>query len=134
MKRLLLVLLILLLCGCSNKTYKEINYENLSNKLSNNDSFVFVVGQDSCHNCVSFKVVMEKLIKEENLKVYYLDSSKLESNEELVLTTQFFADKGQIYTPVMFVIEKGHLKNKQVGYKNYSVTKKFLTDNGIVRG
>jgi len=133
MKKVLLVLLILLLCGCSNKSYKEISYDELNNKLSNNENFVFVVGQESCHNCVSFKVVMDKIIKEENIKVYYVDSAKLKDNEELVLTNQFFADRGQIYTPVMFVIEGGHLKSKQVGYKNYSVTKEFLIDNGIVR-
>jgi len=133
MKKVLLVLLILLLCGCSNKSYKEISYDELNNKLSNNENFVFVVGQESCHNCVSFKVVMDKIIKEENIKVYYVDSAKLKDNEELVLTNQFFADRGQIYTPVMFVIEDGYLKNKQVGYKNYSITKEFLIDNGIVR-
>ena len=132
MKKILLFLLILLLCGCSNKSYKEISYDKLNSKLSNDDSFVFIVGQDSCHNCVSFKVVMEKIIKEEKIKVYYLDSSKLKDNEELVLTSQFFADKGQIYTPVMFVIEKGHLKDKQVGYKDYNITKKFLIKNEIV--
>lgn len=133
MKKVLLVLLILLLCGCSNKSYKEISYDELNNKLSNNENFVFVVGQESCHNCVSFKVVMDKIIKEENIKVYYVDSAKLKDNEELVLTNHFFADRGQIYTPVMFVIEDGHLKSKQVGYKNYSVTKKFLIESGIVR-
>lgn len=132
MKKVLLVLLILLLCGCGKKTYKEISYEQLFSKLSNDDNFVFVVGQESCHNCVSFKVVMDKIIKEENITVYYVDSAKLKDDEELVLIGQFFADKGQIYTPVMFVIEDGHLKNKQVGYKNYSVTKKFLIDNKIV--
>lgn len=132
MKKILLILLILLLCGCGKKTYKEISYEQLTNKLSNYDSFVFVVGQDSCHNCVSFKVVMDKIISEEDLKIYYLDSALLNAKDSLVLTTQFFADKGQIYTPVMFVIKDGRLRDKQVGYKNYSVTKKFLSDNGIL--
>jgi len=134
MKKVLLVLLILLLCGCGHKTYVDMNYDQFSSKLSNYDSFVFIVGQESCHNCISFKVVMDKIISENNIKIYYLDAAKLDGNQSLVLAGQFFADQGQIYTPVMFVMEKGRLKAKQVGYKDYSITKQFLIDNGILEG
>ena len=41
-------LMIILLTGCGNPKYTEISYEQLKEKLDNKDTFVLLLGSDTC--------------------------------------------------------------------------------------
>lgn len=132
MKKIVFLIIILLLCGCQNKTYTEINYDKLYKKMNSYDNYILFIGKDNCEACKSFKKVIEKLIKEHKIKIFYLNVSSLNEKEKLLVTSKYYTDSGQIYTPVLLIIENGTVKQRQIGNKSYNETYKFLLNNGIM--
>ena len=68
-KKILLALvsliLAVILCGCSNKSYIiNSNIDDIEKKVNNNESFILYIGSKECHNCTSFTPKLEKVVKE----------------------------------------------------------------------
>lgn len=90
MKKYLLVLLILLLCGCSNKVkpfylddayYKESNFieidvEEFKKLEKNKNSFVLLVYQNGCSTSTSFCDLVGELSKDKNIIFYQMSFQK----------------------------------------------------------
>ena len=68
-----------------NIHYEKINYSKLEEKLENKESFVLVVGSSTCHNCVTYKEVIEstKVKKETTMYYIYLDDLSEEEHAKL---------------------------------------------------
>ena len=132
MKKIVFLILMLLLCGCQNKTYTEINYDKLYKKMNSYEDYILLIGKDNCGACKSFEKVIEKIAEEQKIKILYLNINSLKEEEKLLITSKYYIDSGQIYTPVLLIIEKGIVKQRQIGNKSYDETIKFLLDNGIM--
>ena len=132
MKKIVFLILMLLLCGCQNKTYTEINYDKLYKKMNSYEDYILLIGKDNCEACKSFEKVIEKIVEEQKIKILYLNINSLKEEEKLLITSKYYIDSGQIYTPVLLIIEKGIVKQRQIGNKSYDETIKFLLDNGIM--
>ncbi len=132
MKKIVFLILMLLLCGCQNKTYTEINYDKLYKKMNSYEDYILLIGKDNCEACKSFEKVIEKIAEEQKIKILYLNINLLKEEEKLLITSKYYTDSGQIYTPVLLIIEKGIVKQRQIGNKSYDETIKFLLDNGIM--
>ena len=132
MKKIVFLILMLLLCGCQNKTYTEINYDKLYKKMNSYEDYILLIGKDNCEACKSFEKVIEKIAEEQKIKILYLNINSLKEEEKLLITSKYYIDSGQIYTPVLLIIEKGIVKQRQIGNKSYDETIKFLLDNGIM--
>lgn len=132
MKKIVFLILIILLCGCQNKQYTEINYDKLYKKMNSYDDYILLIGKDDCEACKSFEKVIEEIIKEHKIKILYLNINSLDEEEKLLVTIKYYTDTGQIYTPVLLIIENGIVKQRQIGNKSYNETYKFLLDNGIM--
>ena len=132
MKKIVFLILILFLCGCQNKTYTEINYDKLYKKMNSYEDYILLIGKDNCEACKSFEKVIEKIVEEQKIKILYLNINLLKEEEKLLITSKYYTDSGQIYTPVLLIIEQGIVKQRQIGNKSYDETIKFLLDNGIM--
>ena len=132
MKKIVFLILMLLLCGCQNKTYTEINYDKLYKKMNSYEDYILLIGKDNCGDCKSFEKVIEKIAEEQKIKILYLNINLLKEEEKLLITSKYYTDSGQIYTPVLLIIEQGIVKQRQIGNKSYDETIKFLLDNGIM--
>ena len=91
MKKLFVCILaitcLFMVTGCTNKSesyLKDLSYEELNKKLSDKETFFFVVTQDGCSHCENFLPVLENLLNDKKVIGYNLNTSKLseEQNKE----------------------------------------------------
>ena len=83
MKRILLcVTIFLVFTGCTSnklaKSYIEIDYTEYQQKLENKETFALYIGSATCIHCQELKPILEKVITNYDLEIYYIDLSKLE--------------------------------------------------------
>ena len=133
MKKLLLVILIIFISGCSAlKTYDEISYKKLNNMLNKKESFILFIGSSTCSACSSYKVTLNQVVKKYGVDIKYIDLSKLSSKEKGDVTARFPISG----TPATIFIEKGVEKdtyNRIDGNVRYSKIVKKLKENGYVK-
>lgn len=102
---IVIVLGLALLTGCSGKlkTYEELDYNKLMKMFEEKQDFVLFIGSAKCDHCSLYKVTLEEVIKKYQVKVYYVDISKLttEENNKLKLYVNYSG------TPTTAFIENG---------------------------
>ena len=88
MKKLIICLLaitcLFTITGCSKSSdsyLKNLSYEEFNKKLSNKDTFFFVVTQDGCSHCENFVPVLEKVLNENKVIGYNLNTSTLSKEQ-----------------------------------------------------
>lgn len=121
MKKILLLILLLLLCGCQ-KSF--INYSELYKKMNSYDSYTLALCNNDCEN-------IEKITQKNKINIYYMDVKKLNENEKIVIETQFFGG-GYLDTPSIVIIEKGVLKNRLSNNLTDEKIYEFFKSNRIV--
>jgi len=108
LKKILLVATLLLcvvgLTGCNKyRTYTELSFKELQNKIDNKDSFVLVIGSNSCSACAIYKKTMEQVIKDKQVEIFYLDNDKLTEDESSKIYSKYVITG----TPTTIFIENG---------------------------
>ena len=135
MKKVLLVLSIVLcifLTGCKKyTTYTELNFQQFQNKIDNKDTFVLVVGSSTCSSCAMYKPTMEKVIKDKQIEIFYIDLNELSEEEYTKLYSKYVISK----TPTTLFIKGGIEEspyNRIVGAISYSEIVESLKNNGYL--
>ena len=107
MKKLIIAIFlgVILLTGCTSKlkTYEEVDYNKIMNMFEEKQDFVLFIGSTTCDHCSLYKVTLDEVIKKYQVKVYYIDISKLttEENNKLKLYVNYSG------TPTTAFIENG---------------------------
>lgn len=143
MKRWLICLLILLLCGCStferDTTYLEVTPAQVLDLMNNKNTntFLFYVVSDSCYSCDEFDKVIRDLKKQYAFKIYRLkidlaeeDEKELQDLKALQVTT------GHInQLPTLYYINKGELSktNRKEGYMEKKELELWLKEIHIIQ-
>lgn len=120
----LITLIISSLLGCStiedntNSNYINlISLEEVIDKVDNKDSFNFILGNDGCPACVTYKEELKKLYDKEGYKFDYMAYGP-EINQELFfeLITEVLGENPQnVATPTTYFIVDGKVDEKIVG-------------------
>ena len=120
-------------CGCSSSSnIKEISLNEFNKKIENKENFVLYVGNEGCHNCVSYEPKLKEVLKEYNLTIYKLDNSKL-SEDEFNKLNEKFSVSG---TPTIMFITKGNEEttlNRIVGDTSKEKTIEKFKVNGYIK-
>ena len=113
MKKTLFIILIclVLLTGCKTKDEKgkliTLDYDELKEKIDNEDSFILVVTRTDCSHCAIYIPRLEKVLKEYELTAYQIEVDTWKDSEK--------DDLGEICnvsgTPTTIFIENGEEKN-----------------------
>lgn len=120
-----------MISGCSSKTYQEISYADLNDKLDNKENFILFIGSSTCSACASYEVTLNDVIKEYGTDVYYVDLSKLSDKEESSLTSKF-PITGTPTTVFITGGEEDDTHNRIVGsVKKSKIIEKFKDNNYI---
>lgn len=128
-----LVLCLMLLSGCgSSSKYSEpisLDFEGFKEKIENKESFALLVWRTGCSHCESFEPKLDKVIKDYDLEVYSIDTSKLSEKEYSVLENKTFVQG----TPTTFIFKDGVKTDKMVGDKAETAIIEFFKNNNIIR-
>ncbi|MGN0973881.1 MAG: thioredoxin domain-containing protein [Bacilli bacterium] len=108
MKKLFLLLTIIFSCllftGCSS--LKTISLDELKEKLDNKESFILEVIQTDCSHCKEFSPRFKKVLKDNNLTAYQIDTQKLSENEKKEFDSIIYVSG----TPTVVFIKDGEEK------------------------
>ena len=106
-KILVLIMICVSLCvtGCGKlKTYEEVDYETLMNMFSEKQSFVLFIGSTDCSHCTLYKETLNEVISKYQVKITYIDISKLTVEENAKLNSYVNYNNA---TPTTAFIENG---------------------------
>ena len=120
-----------ILTGCSKTTYKEIKLDELTKKIENKDSFVLVIGSETCSACEAFKPTMEQVIKKYNLTIYYINIYPLTTEEKAKLVSYIYYTN----TPTTIIFTNGENKDTHdniVGAVSYDKVVQKLKEKGYI--
>ncbi len=130
MKKILLLISIILLAvvGCSSSNLKSINYDKFKKMVEDKKSFIVYIGQTGCSACEAFTPTFKEVLKEYDVKAYYINLTNLSDDEKDSLR-EIVAYTG---TPTVAFITKGvdegiltHITNG--GSSKDSIISKFKT-------
>lgn len=128
MKKVLLVILsLLLLCGCSSKNnLKEITYNDFKEKVDSRESFLLYINRTGCSHCENYEPVLIKALNNKNVIAYKLNLANLTVSEENAVTKKVNL-KG---TPTLIYIKEGHsmIDTSLIGESTYENTIDFLNE------
>lgn len=82
---LVLITTLILTTACSNSNLKEINYKDYKKLIENKETFILEVMQTGCSHCTDIKPKLEKVTKDYNIEIKYINLTKMskEDKEEL---------------------------------------------------
>lgn len=128
-KFLVIVAALLCICGCSKNSgvsLKDISYDQLNEKFTNKETFVLYIGSSSCSHCAEFKPILEKVISDYKLDVYYINMANVSDSEY-----QAVKNKTNLQgTPTVLLVKNGKslTTNRIIGSKEYNDTVEFFKD------
>lgn len=136
MKKIFLVIIALLpfFTGCGSKltTYEEIDYDEFIDKIENKDDFVLFIGSATCQHCDAFKETIKSVVKNYQVKIYYIDIHKFTEQQSNKFKTYINFSA----TPTTVFIYNGDEKttyNRINGNLSYDKVIDKLTKAGFIK-
>ncbi len=96
------ICMLFLVSGCS-KGYTELTYAALEEKLNNKESFVFVIGSQTCSACQDYKPILKEVVVKNDIEIYYMEIQDLTNEEANDLYSKFVYSA----TPTTIFIQNG---------------------------
>ncbi len=131
MKKILIFLITILLVGCGNPKYTEINYEQLKEKLDNKETFVLLLGSDTCSACANYETTMTKVMKDTKIEIFYVNLHLLSEEDYNKVYSKFVVNS----TPTTIFIKDGEettTYNRIVGSADYKTVIEKLKTLGYI--
>jgi len=136
MKKILIIVLaaitLLILTGCTGpKTYEEISFSELKNKIEEKEDFILFIGSETCSACSAYKITINKVIENHGIDIKYIDLDKVgEEDYNYIKNIAYFTG-----TPATIFIEDGKEakdKEKISGNVKYSKVVEKLKKYGYI--
>ena len=131
MKKILICLMTILLVGCGNPKYTEINYEQLITKLDNKETFVLLIGSDTCSACANYETTMTKVMKDTKIEIFYVNLHLLSEEDYNKVYSKYVVNS----TPTTIFIKDGEetsTYNRIVGAADYKTVIEQLEKLGYI--
>lgn len=102
---LILLIITILFKNDNNKgELIELTYNNVIEKIDNEEDFILVISQSTCSHCATYKPKLINIAKNYNINIYYINID-LENND---IKTKFLKDFNLSgATPTTIFIKKG---------------------------
>ncbi len=131
MKKIIICLMTILLVGCGNPKYTEMNYEQLITKLDNKETFVLLLGSDTCSACANYETTMAKVMKDTKVEIFYVNLHLLSEEDYSKVYSKFVVNS----TPTTIFIKDGvetSTYNRIVGAADYKTVVEKLKSLGYI--
>lgn len=77
-----ITMIVIFVCGCTKESHiKKISLDKFKEKIANKETFALYIGNDSCTHCISYRPILEKVLKDYDITIYQIDNSKLTDEE-----------------------------------------------------
>ena len=113
MKKVLLVLFVLLSLTACNKKFSKGEVvtayaDEVLEKLENKESFIVYVCYDDCQSCKEFKPILNQLIENYDITIYYLPTDDKQTEDQLneIQYNYFYR---MYWTPTTYIVEDGEV-------------------------
>ena len=113
MKKVLLVLFVLLSLTACNKKFSKGEVvtayaDEVLEKLENKESFIVYVGYDDYQSCKEFKPILNQLIENYDITIYYLPTDDKQTEDQLneIQYNYFYR---MYWTPTTYIVEDGEV-------------------------
>lgn len=106
-----------------------IDVSKLKELFSSNDTKIIFVGSLTCPHCTAIKPVINSVVKDLNVTVYYLELSTMtdEENKEYYSINEFLKNNNSI--PLVMAVKNNEVIDSFVGEKNSKDVEEFLKKN-----
>lgn len=106
-----------------------INVSKMKELFSSNDTKIIFVGSLTCPHCTAIKPVINSVVKDLNVTVYYLELSTMtdEENNEYYSINEFLKNNNLI--PLVMAVKNNEVIDSFVGEKNSKDVEEFLKKN-----
>ena len=130
MKKILIVISLFLLTGCSSNSLRNINFKEFKNKIESKESFAVYISRTGCTHCENYEPTLKKVLKDNKIKIYKIDLAKLQQSEETSVKNKVKLEG----TPTLIYINKGSAdtKNALIGETTYDNTVDFFKEIGMI--
>ena len=123
----------------------EITYDEYEEMVKNDDAFIVIIERTGCSYCQMYMPVFNKVAKDSNLDIYYIDSTTYNKSEykkitDLELEIPAYcttnntktSTAGSFPKPMTFIIKDGKTVSCALGYKSEDNLKSFLFSYGVI--
>lgn len=86
-------------------TLIKINYNEIKEKIANEDDFVLVVSQSTCSHCATYKPKLKEIANDYGLNIYYIDYDTESSGDQKDFLNHFHLSGA---TPTTMFVKEGH--------------------------
>jgi thiol-disulfide isomerase/thioredoxin len=138
MKKILAIVVILglILSGCSAKGLTQVKPEDITARFEANESFVVYFGLSYCAACKIFRSIVETVIDETGTTVYYIEFDKEDRTLLDTMAITYLSQNEQFpYTfPIIFIVEEGKIID-QFSLQQTDTEEEFkarLIENGVI--
>ena len=90
-----------------NDNLVKLNYDEIMEKMNNNESFVLCISRTTCSHCNVYKPKLRKVANKYDIKIYYTDVDKYSKNDLKDFNSKISFDGG---TPTTLFIKDGKEK------------------------
>ena len=106
-----------------------INVSKMKELFSSNDTKIIFVGSLTCPHCTAIKPVINSVVKDLNVTVYYLELSTMtdEENNEYYSINEFL--KNHKSSPLVLAVKNNEVIDSFVGEKDSKDVEEFLKKN-----
>lgn len=106
-----------------------INVSKMKELFSSNDTKIIFVGSLTCPHCTAIKPVINSVVKNLNVTVYYLELSTMtdEENNEYYSINEFLKNNNSI--PLVMAVKNNEVIDSFVGEKDSKDVEEFLKKN-----
>ena len=106
-----------------------INVSKMKELFSSNDTKIIFVGSLTCPHCTAIKPVINSVVKDLNVTVYYLELSTMtdEENNEYYSINEFLKNNNSI--PLVMAVKNNEVIDSFVGEKDSKDVDEFLKKN-----
>ena len=67
----------------------KVNYNDVVNKVNNNEDFILVISQSTCSHCATYKPKLIEIAKEYNLDIFYIDYNDESTDTQIKFLKEF---------------------------------------------
>lgn len=99
----LMILLFITGCNATTEYVSDISYKSIKNMVAEKEDFILYVGNKSCPHCKIFEPKFRKVVNEQKIKAYKLDTATLTNDEY----NEFVGLVGSLGTPTVLFFYNG---------------------------